>query len=594
MEQELTSTIRCPGFKAHGDSRQLIVFIHGWTGKAANFAAVKAEALHLLHDADHLIPDIRMGIFSTWRADRVVSDLLNLISRTVEEREARHGAAYDEIILVAHSFGGPIARSIWARAQGAQPTAEVDAKARTAWATRITRLVLMAGVNRGFTPNSAMSARYRVIYWLGDVFEFLFGPRLFVFDARRGSKFLTTLRLQLLELAEHQDPEKPVIVQILGTIDDVVAPGDNIDLMTGSNFYYLEAPDTSHRTVLHLKDGTGAEKRRELFRRALAGSSEAIKEKSISLSNIVDLFNESLNDFDTGKSEDLERQVKARESITHVIFVIHGIRDYGFWTKKLAARIKYEAHKQSVRCKSVTSTYGFFPMGQFLFPSPRSRKVEWLMDQYVEARALYPCAKFYYVGHSNGTFLLAEALRRCAGIKFERAVLAGSVVPIQYPWPELREGGQLGSLLNYVATEDWVVAGIPRFLQKTHLLGLGSAGHDGFNSLPHGSRQVRYVRGSHSAALSVKHWPDIANFVLNGRRVLKDTQVRPAWTNYAWVLTIVALLVAIGPIVFLLWSLGIGSLFGEAVQGPPKIPAWVAAILLISWCRLAGRVLTRI
>ena len=92
----------------------------------------------------------------------------------------------------------------------------------------------------------------------------------------------------------------------------------------------------------------------------------------------------------------------------HVVFVIHGIRDKGFWTKKIGRAIKERARDAGIRMRSVTSTYGYFALLPFIAPWTRQAKVEWLLDQYVGARALYPNAElFSYVGHSNGISRIA-------------------------------------------------------------------------------------------------------------------------------------------------------------------------------------------
>jgi hypothetical protein len=50
--------------------------------------------------------------------------------------------------------------------------------------------------------------------------------------------------------------EKPigtaVTVQLLGTIDDLVSPDDNIDLVSGKDFVYLEVPESGHRNVIDM------------------------------------------------------------------------------------------------------------------------------------------------------------------------------------------------------------------------------------------------------------------------------------------------------------------------------------------------------
>lgn len=209
-------------------------------------------------------------------------------------------------------------------------------------------------------------------------------------------------------------------------------------------------------------------------------------------------------------------------NIENVVFVIHGIRDKGFWTKKIARKIREFGADGSVRC--ITRTYGYFPMAPFVFRIFRREKVEWLMDLYAEAHAQFPAAKFSYVGHSNGTYLAAAALRDYPDTTFESIVFAGSVVRRDYDWPALaRPQGQEKTLRvrrmwNFVATADWVVALFPKGLEPIRLFDLGGAGHDGFASKPADIPfyEIRFVRGTHSAGIRESQWDEIAHFVLEG------------------------------------------------------------------------------
>jgi hypothetical protein len=65
-----------------------------------------------------------------------------------------------------------------------------------------------------------------------------------------------------------------------------------------------------------------------------------------------------------------------------------------------------------MKVRTVTSSYGFFPMGPFVLKAERRKRTGWLMDQYVTAKAAYPNAVFSFIGHSNGTYLAASATAR--------------------------------------------------------------------------------------------------------------------------------------------------------------------------------------
>jgi hypothetical protein len=472
---------------------------------------------------------------------------------------------------------------------------------------------MLAAVNRGYNPNSAMSVALRVSSWFGDWLDRLPGGRFFVFNVRRGAAFLTKVRLQWF--AVMRDLQRPPIVcQLLGTVDDLVAPADNIDLATGRSFYYLEAPKSGHFNIVNM-EGADGEARWGVFWKAFQDTEEELQKSAIPLSDVTDIFDEAEDDHDvTAGSKGASHSF---DDVTHVIFVVHGIRDYGFWTRKIAARVKRRARNDGHNCRSVTSTYGYFPMGPFLMLTERRKRVEWLMDQYVTARCLYPNASFSYIGHSNGTYLLASAIKACSAIKFDRVVFAGSVVRRDFNWPEFlpqplssHAGGagatQVRRVVNYAATADWVVALVPRFCQVWKRLDLGDAGHHGFSCNADGLRQIRYVPGSHSAALGEQHWDEIAAFVMGGndpvdtapaqvaqgggddsladRRQRRHRRAVALLAYAVWILVPLGIGLACLPAILLLGSLG--------SSGRPALVVW--ALLFTAYCWLLGRVLTRI
>ena len=167
---------------------------------------------------------------------------------------------------------------------------------------------------------------------------------------------------------------------------------------------------------------------------------------------------------------------------------------------------------------------GISPCCHSLLPSTRREKVEWFLDEYVTARTLCPNAPMYFVGHSNGTYLLGAALERCRAVKFENVVLAGSVLPRRFDWERFVLREQIANVLNYVATADWVVAIFPRVFEIVRVpwkpASLGSAGHNGFvGEDPRTIVEREYVEGRHAAALDERHWDDIARFILEGPSV---------------------------------------------------------------------------
>ncbi|MBX3605578.1 MAG: hypothetical protein KF788_09905 [Piscinibacter sp.] len=513
--------------QSHGASKRLLLLLHSFAGDAARMAPIAQALLDDPQgaDTDVLAPELPFGVFSTATPDDVLAGLLADIDAAWAQREAR-GQPYEGILLVGHSLGSLYARKLYVAASGetAEAPFEPGLKRRLEaigaaslaqprpWAAAVQRVVLLAGLNRGWTVSHHMSLTRGVWMsagvWLGRLLEATTGRQFIVMTAHRGAPFVTQLRLQWLamrQLARDSGGRLGAarVVQLLGTTDDLVPPSDNVDPVTGSDFGYLEVPRSGHADVVQLDDAEAGPGRREVVLCALLDEARCPQ----ATRRIGQVLDESL---------------RVDPQVTDVLFVVHGIRDEGYWTEKVAQRVLARARERGLdgRFAVETSSYGYFPMLSFLRPGARQEKVEWLMDRYTTARARFPNAKrFSFVGHSHGTYLLARALSDYPAVRFHHVVFAGSVVHRDYAWNQVPRERASG-VFNFVASADWVVAFFPNALQQMQVQDLGSAGHDGFAAE---SRAVwlpapeQYVVGGHSAALAEPWWDAIAGLVLDGR-----------------------------------------------------------------------------
>lgn len=512
---------------------QLIVLLHAYGMKPKDLDRLKAETEQLLPSGHVVVPEMPVCTFSVHDPDEIAEKLLSTINSYVSDRENVGGTSYNRIILVGHSLGAVMARKVWAMAHGADASGNIDPELEKPWAHKIDRLVLLAAMGRGWIISSAQPPLKRLIWYCGTIihiiWHYILRQRGFmIFGLRRGAPFLTETRLQCLsvEASLMEANRAPVIVQLLGTADEYVAPSDNIDFATGQNFVYLEAKGASHKGIIKLDRPDILEK----FKKSLSLNIEQLREIALRDADVFDFSSESVDRLGL----DLTSRKTPKASL--VVFIIHGIRDPAFWTKRIASRIKKIGRENGTTVSTITSTYGYFPMGPFLFPWSRRNKVEWLLDQYVTAKALYPEAELSFIGHSNGTYLLAKALELCPAVRFENVVFAGSVVSSQFNWEKYLRNremdistgsntkttqivpAQLGKLVNYVATGDWVVACFPFSFEKVPIQDLGGAGHIGFSRTATSDQvvNVKYVKGAHSAALGESTWDEIANFVIMG------------------------------------------------------------------------------
>lgn len=491
----------------------LVVFFHAFGFAPVDLQRATEVVREHFPGSDLLLPHIPISTFSMADPDKVAADILARLDAVVAAKEAEGG--YARIILIGHSLGAMIARKVWVLAHGATPDGGVDPGAARVWANRIDRIVLLAALNRGWALTSAIeplkALAWRLGIGYGNICRYLFRRDPIIFAFRRGAPFLTTLRLQCLAALREPSIRQPVTVQLIGTNDDYIAPTDNIDFATGQDFFYIESARASHKGLIGLDQRSGGPESVSDFVLALAGTPEELLARSIPKEDVFDIYSGAVDEHGVSAIQ------KANAEVQHVVFIIHGIRDRGFWTRRLAQTVKRGFREAGLDCRTVTSTYGYFPIAPFLLPWIRREKAEWLLDQYVTARSLYPRASFSYIGHSNGTYLLAKAVELCPAVHFERAVFAGSVVGGDDYWTALI-ARRIGETLNYVATGDRVVAVFPNGLGKLRLQDLGGAGHDGFREGEPNVVNFAYVRGGHSAALDQQRWQEMARFIVSGER----------------------------------------------------------------------------
>ena len=495
----------------------LVLLLHAYTKNALSLSSLKQAVKKQWPHALIYSPDLPLELSSTADPNQIAADVLLSLENEINNA----GHPITNIVFVGHSFGALLARKIYVVACGETAEAPFESPfhargehlsdgrlASRPWATNVSRLILMPGMNRGWRINHHLHL-FRAAGWLlgialGNAMRAVTGRTFTICSIRQGAEFITQLRIQWIRMRRNsvisQTPTgNATTIQLLGSRDDIVGPDDNIDLVSGGEFIYLDVPYSGHADVVNFDDPQYGAGRKNVFIDALTDPIPQLKQSSILPAD--DPF------------------ASPNPLVTRVAFVIHGIRDKGYWTQKIARHIKQRNKNSPNIWATETSTYGYFPMLPFLFPWYRRQKVEWLMDQYTQALARYPNATFCYVGHSNGTYMLAKALELYPCCFFENVVFAGSVVHRNYNWDRYLNSSppRVKAVLNFVATRDWVVACFPKFFQFMGFQDLGSAGHDGFTLSPQSNaHQVTYIPGGHSAAIEEPLWECIASFIDKG------------------------------------------------------------------------------
>ena len=403
----------------------------------------------------------------------------------VDAAWAKHGG-FEDVVVVGHSMGGLVARHAYLLAAGAVP-----GQPPSAWAARVSRIVLFASINRG---GELARARWykrpflRFLAWTARRVPLHFR----VMDALRGSDFLTNLRINWIRhfgaLAQAQVADEgrtdgrpkrpPVVVQLLGDEDGVVSPDDSKDVLAFPNGHDLFVADAGHGDLYRLDVAPDPDGRYAVIRRAF-----------------VEVF---------------PNNPPKPSTVKRVVFLLHGIRasNVDDWIQGLARLI---TARDGVHTVVRHPTYGYFRAPQFALPSVRRRNIAEFRDWYTEALAEHPGAEFSIIAHSNGTYILGESLRRTPGMRFENVVLAGSVLPTDFPWRELRERGQVGRVRNDRADRDWPVALLCNALRGLRMRDVGTGGFAGFNGQT--TEEVAYYRGGHGEALQPAYRQHLVDFV---------------------------------------------------------------------------------
>ncbi|MGH9821999.1 MAG: tetratricopeptide repeat protein, partial [Blastocatellia bacterium] len=134
-----------------------------------------------------------------------------------------------------------------------------------------------------------------------------------------------------------------------------------------------------------------------------------------------------------------------------VVISIHGIRTQGAWQKELTTVLNEAGFIHE------PLNYGFLEAIKILFRSRRTRQVKWFVQEYTRIREEYGNRRLSVIAHSFGTYLVAEAMEHYPEIRFERVILVGSIIPIDYSWRVRLDARQVISVLNECARQDIVV-----------------------------------------------------------------------------------------------------------------------------------------
>ena len=478
-----------------GDHRTLVVFGPPLGGRTS-----RPELERLVREAypsaDFLAPTYEHSWFSNIDPYELTSHIEQSI------RAADDKFHYEKIILFGYSTGGLLLRKAYVWGYGLESD-RPSAHGRHPWVDRVDRFVSLAAPNRGWPSEKSKNLRpdlYAVSYVAQQVAR-VTGTGRFIASLLQGSPFVANMRVQWIDLFSSLNSpggRKPLIIHLVGDKDELVDREDSIDLEagTGSDVIIKTLEGLSHDEIATLLFQPGGE---------FSPAGEAIH---MALTSARDRF--------PAYWPDKIKALQTDPEIKQLIFVMHGIRDESTWPAEIKRAIERQIGDRATTVKIIPPLYRRFAMLPFLLYWDRQYNVRWFMDEYTQAKAKYPNLQTVdYIGHSNGTYILASALQQYPVLKVRNVLFAGSVVPMHYNWGKpIAEGRVTGRIWNVCAASDWVVAIFPQFFQqlsdwlgieepKVGILDIGSAGFRGFRTQSASNGRlfdVKYISGTHGAA----------------------------------------------------------------------------------------------
>jgi len=167
--------------------------------------------------------------------------------------------------------------------------------------------------------------------------------------------------------------------------------------------------------------------------------------------------------------------------VEYVICAAHGIRTDGKWIKDLFTYLlkKYPDYAEIEKTKLIPLRYGYILASVCVFGFVKNYLINWMRRKLEAYCKMYPAASISYFGHSYGTLLGYEALRRSDDIYFDKMILVASIVSSHEMFDDTLGMGKVRKIHCFCSKEDEVCKYNP-------------FGHSGFwGFLTNGDRKCR-------------------------------------------------------------------------------------------------------
>lgn len=184
-----------------------------------------------------------------------------------------------------------------------------------------------------------------------------------------------------------------------------------------------------------------------------------------------------------------------------LVISVHGIRTHGEWQKVFAAAMSGSSSKVE------PFDYGRYGLLRFLTPPFNRLMVDKFYDWYhaiVKSCAAVNLARYdkrpSAVGHSLGSWILGNAMLKFEDVRFDKLILAGSILPRDFDWGTLFARDQVASVRNECGQKDPWPKWASRLVADT-----GTGGSEGFEWFSAAVENIRCEWFGHSESLMRPH-----------------------------------------------------------------------------------------
>ncbi|SRR6266404_2213731 len=184
-----------------------------------------------------------------------------------------------------------------------------------------------------------------------------------------------------------------------------------------------------------------------------------------------------------------------------LVISIHGILTHGEWQKVFASVVSGSP------TKTESFDYGHYGLLRFLTPSCNRRVVDRFYNWY--AGVVKSCSAIdldcydkrpSVVAHSLGSWIVGYAMLKFADVRFDKLILAGSILPRDFDWGTLFARDQVALVRNEFGQKDPWPTWAGRFIARS-----GTGGSEGFEWFGTAVENIRCEWFGHSDSLMRPH-----------------------------------------------------------------------------------------